>query len=189
MEEARGGDMEIARDATPILLAAERSAGLLSNDEFEQQRAEWVAEWKQKIQPNCKPFIWLHGYAAIAETPEDASRALAELPGYGEPPRYAPYTLGDAAIGKVYYLAGRASEAIPYLQRAARSCLALISPFEHTSSHLLLARALAGEGKRDDACAALAVVLERWGNARPRSVTAEHARTLAASLGCRNPER
>jgi tetratricopeptide (TPR) repeat protein len=184
MEEARGDDSAIARDPTPVLLASERTAGLLSRDEFEKRRTAWVDEWTQKVQANCKPFIWLHGYAAIAETTDDAARALAELPRFGEIPRYAPYTLGDAAIGKVYYLAGRVDEALPFLERAARSCLAVASPFDHTASQLLLGRALAATGRRDDACAAYAVVIARWGTARPRSTTADEARRLAKSLGC-----
>jgi serine/threonine-protein kinase len=58
-------------------------------------------------------------------------------------------------------------------------------PFEHTQVQLVLGEALASAGRRDEACAAYRVVLGRWGHARPRSVTADRARTLAQALGCR----
>jgi hypothetical protein len=57
-------------------------------------------------------------------------------------------------------------------------------PFEHTQVQLVLGQALAARGRRDEACAALAVVLARWGHARPRSATADRARQLAQALGC-----
>ena len=183
-DEARGDDTAIARDPTPTLLLAERDAGLLSPDEFESQRGAWVAAWTEKAQPNCRAFVWLHGYAAIVETGDDAERALTEQPKYGPLPRYAPNTLGDAFIGKTYLLAGRAAEALPFLERATRSCMALLTPFDHTAAHAALGQALASVGRRDEACASYAVVLARWGNARPRSVTAEKVRTLARALGC-----
>jgi tetratricopeptide (TPR) repeat protein/predicted Ser/Thr protein kinase len=186
-EEARGDDTAIARDPTPTLLLAERDARLLSPDEFESQRGAWVAAWMEKAQPNCRSFVWLHGYAAIAETGDDAARALSEQPKYGPMPSYAPNTLGDAFIGKTYLLAGRAAEALPFLERATRSCLALLTPFDHTAAHAALGQALASAGRRDAACAAYAVVLARWGNARPRSVTAEKVRALARGLGCPAP--
>jgi serine/threonine-protein kinase len=97
-------------------------------------------------------------------------------------------THGDEVFFAMELIAGgtRAiDDALPYLQRAARSCVALEVPFEHTQVQLVLGQALAARGRRDEACAALGVVLARWGHARPRSVTADRARELAQSLGCR----
>jgi hypothetical protein len=47
-------------------------------------------------------------------------------------------------------------------------------------------RAQALETKKDTegACAAYKVVLDRWGHAKPRSVTADQARERAKALGC-----
>ena len=42
----------------------------------------------------------------------------------------------------------------------------------------------ASAGRRNEACAAYAVVLARWGHAKPRSLTAEKASALARALGC-----
>ncbi|MBZ5644680.1 MAG: hypothetical protein LAO19_18130, partial [Acidobacteriia bacterium] len=183
LAEPRAEDFSILRDLTPHLLAAERAGGVLSQAEFETERARWVELWERSATPVARPFVWLHGYAAIAESADDARQALAAAPRFGVP-RYTPFTLGDAFIGTTYYLAGRIDDALPYLQRAARSCVALEVPFEHTQVHLVLGQALAARGRRDEACAALGVVLARWGHARPRSVTADRARQLAQTLGC-----
>jgi serine/threonine-protein kinase len=51
-------------------------------------------------------------------------------------------------------------------------------------AHLHLGDALASKGDTASACAAYRVVLDRWGSARPRSVTADQARAHAASLRC-----
>jgi serine/threonine-protein kinase len=185
--EARGDDTAMARDPTPVLLLAQRRAGLLSPDDFEARRREWVDAWAQRAQPGYLPFVWLHGYAAVAETAGDAQRALDEQPSFGPIPRYAPYTPGDAYIGTTYYLAGRMSEALPFLRRAARSCMALAWPFEHTRALLALGETQAALGLREEACSSYGVVLARWGNARPRSVTADKARALSRALGCRAP--
>jgi serine/threonine-protein kinase len=185
--EPRGDDFSLGQDPVPRMLVAARDGRVFSSDAFERRRQEWVDEWMGKTGPDYRSFVWLHAYAAISQTPEDAARALAELPKYGSAPRFTRLNLGDAYIGETYFLAGRASEALPGLRRAASSCLALHKPFEHTQVHLALGQALAASGQRDEACAAYAVVLARWGKARPRSTTAEKARSLARALGCSEP--
>jgi len=184
MAEPRGEDFSILRDLTPRLLLAERRGGLLSPEAFETERAKWIELWERSVAPGSRSFLWLHGYAAVVETRDDAERALARAGQFGIP-HYTPYTLGDAFIGTTYYLAGRTTDALPYLQRAARSCIALEVPFEHTHVHLVLGDALASLGRRDEACAAYNVVLTRWGHAKPRSITADKARAAATTLGCR----
>lgn len=187
VEEPRADDFALLRDPTPRLLLAERRGGMLTPAEFEQRRSAWVAAWQQRVPAVMRPFVWLHGYATAVETRQDAERALTEQPTFGPIPSFTPYSLGDAYVGTTFFLAGRTAEALPYLQRAARSCLAIESPFEHTQVQLLLGQALGQAGRHDEACAAYGVVLSRWGNARPRSVTADRARALAAAEGCARP--
>ncbi len=184
MEEPRGDDFAMLRDPTPRLLLAERRGGLLSAAEFEQRRAAWVAAWEKKVNPAERPFVWLHGYASAVETQKDADGALAVQAGYGPIPTFTPHVLGDAFVGTTFFLAGRTAEALPYLERAARSCVAVESPVEHTRVQLTLGQALAQVGRQAEACAAYGVVLARWGAARPRSVTADRARALAVAEGC-----
>jgi tRNA A-37 threonylcarbamoyl transferase component Bud32/tetratricopeptide (TPR) repeat protein len=181
---ARGDDLAISRDPTPLLLLVERRAKTLSPEAFEARRKEWADAWAERVEVKCRPFVWLHAYAAVSETPEDAARALGEQPKYGPIPRYAPWATGDAYVGTTFSLAGRAAEAIPFLRRAAGSCMSIKSPFELTRVNLVLGQAFASLGRRDEACAAYRVVLDHWGAARPRSVTADKARSLAQSIGC-----
>ena len=47
-----------------------------------------------------------------------------------------------------------------------------------------LGRALERTGQREAACASYRRVLDRWGHAKPRSVTADDARARLARLGC-----
>ena len=184
MEEPRGDDFALLRDPTPRLLLAARRGGLLSPTEFEQRRSAWVAAWKQKMPATRQPFVWLHGYASAVETRQDAEQALAAQPAFGPIPPFTPRTLGNAYIGTTFFLAGRTAEALPYLERAAGSCLAIESPYEHTQVQLLFGQALGQVGRHDEACKAYGVLLSRWGAARPRSVTADRARVLAAAEGC-----
>ena len=140
----------------------------------------------RRVIPLYAPYVWLHGYAAVADTSDDAAHALEALTRFGKAPSYTPSTLGDAFEGTTYLLAGHTDQALPLLRRAARSCLALESPIEHTLVHAALGQALAAAGDREGACAARRVVLSRWGSAKPRSVTAERVAALTRSLGCEN---
>ncbi len=183
--DPRSDDFAVLRDSTPSFWIAERQAGLLSGPDFERARGAWIRSWTARMPPLHRPYAWSHGYARVAETADDAERALTEQPGFGPIPLFTPLTFGDAFVGKTYALAGRLAEALPYLRRATQSCLALDHPFEHTQAHLLLGQALTDASALDEACAAYSVVLSRWGSANPRSVTAERARALASALGCR----
>jgi hypothetical protein len=184
--EPRSDDFAVLRDGVPRFWEAERRAGLLTDADFERARDEWVRGWEARLPRAYLPYAWLHGYARVADTPSDAARALAELPRFGAAPVFTPLTFGDAFVGKTYALAGRPGDALPYLRRAAASCLALEHPFEHTEAHLWLGQALAATGApREEACAAYGVVLSRWGRATPRSVTAERARAAWRALGCK----
>lgn len=183
--EPRSDDFAVMRDGTPGIWMAERAGGLLSPSAFDEKRADWASRWEVRLPESYRPYAWLHGYARVALTREDAQEALEALPRFGGIPRFTPLTFGDAFVGKTYFLADRAAEAMPYLQRAARSCLALDHPVDHTQSEALLGQALAQQGDTSGACSAFSVVLSRWGNARPRSLTADAVRGLARKLGCR----
>ncbi len=182
--EQRADDLALSRDPTPQLLLAEKRAGLVSAEDFEDKRREWVAQWIARLPKNLHPLVWLQGYAAVAETQEEAARAISEQPRYGTVPHHTSYAFAEAELGTLYLRAGRPSEAVPLLERATRSARAAELPFAHTRAHLALGQALAAQGRNDEACAALAVVLARWGRAIPRSVTADQARALARNLRC-----
>jgi serine/threonine-protein kinase len=118
--------------------------------------------------------------------PEEAKGALAADALAATPPTYFPNegVDGDFLLGRTLALAGRAREAIPRLEKAASRCNALRGPFELVQSHLFLGRAREDEHDVANACAEYDEVLRRWGDAKPRSVTAEQARARRTALRC-----
>jgi eukaryotic-like serine/threonine-protein kinase len=177
-------DFAVAADVVPLALRALRAGGRISTADLAAQQAAWMTGWQQRIAKDGHGYIWLHGRAALAETPEDAKAALAAL-GDVKLPSYTPKTLVGASLGRTYLLAGRVDDALAPLERAAASCLALELPVDHTRAHLWLGRAREAKGDTAGACAAYAVVLGRWGKATPRSVSADEARARTKALACK----
>lgn len=182
--DARAEDLAMANDPTALMLYAQRRAGDISQVEFEAKRADWAKDWEKRAAPVAKNSIWLHNYAAVAGTAEDAKAALAVFKEYSPLPFLRPLTPADAWVGTAYWLGGRAEEAVATLKRAAASCLALEHPIEHTRAHLHLGEALSASGDKEGACAALGVVRARWGDAKPKSRTSARALERMGAFGC-----
>jgi serine/threonine protein kinase len=171
-------------NALPELLAMSRRGGAISREAFDAKRSDWLRDAKASGSPLWARELWVPAYAAPAETKEEALSALAALPAFAPLPPARDLTMADAATGKVYLLADRAADALPYLRRAAVTCLALDEPVAHTRAHWLLGQALEASGDVAGACAAYDVVEQRWGAAIPRSVTGQKARARSRALGC-----
>jgi serine/threonine-protein kinase len=171
----QGEDTAVAGDPRPVALAlAHRS----------REIDAWAEEWRARLPPFYAPYIWANGHARAASSPETARAALDSLARFGgAPPVFAPQSRVDGYVGRTYLLAGRASDALPYLKRAAGQC-ALYWPIEQTRATFDLGDALAKTGDVPGACDAFARVLARWGSAKPRSVTADAARSRSRELGC-----
>jgi len=84
----------------------------------------------------------------------------------------------DRSIGDAYLIAQQPVDAIPYLRRAAHSCVGLLYPVEQARAQLDLGAALAEIGDRDEACRMYTALGARW---RHPSVTADAARRAAQS--------
>jgi serine/threonine-protein kinase len=168
----------------PWFLRVAERGGLLSHDQFVAQRDAWLL---QMTSGRSADFFRELGYAPAVETPLDAEEALRALAAGGshrlDSWRAFPEVLGPG-IGRTMLLAGRLEEAIPPLESAARACACLESPFLMTRTHLWLGQALEQRGDKVGACAAYAVVLKRWGAAKPRSVSAAKAKERTAQLAC-----
>jgi len=82
-------------------------------------------------------------------------------------------------------LAGKIDEAIPFLRKATTRCVGMLAPFQQTHAHLWLGQALETKGDTKGACSAYKVVLDRWGNAKPKSLTADQARVRTTALACK----
>ena len=183
--DPRAEDGALGYDTTPMLLRIALHGGRLSAAEVTTRRDTWLASWQARLTPVSRNFLWLYGFARVVETPEDARAALDVLPTYGPLPPYRPWTLVDADVGRTYLLAGRVSEALDWIERATHKCLVLHYPIDHIRSYLLLGQAREAAGDKPGACVSYQMVLDRWGQAKPRSVTAERARARIQALDCK----
>jgi hypothetical protein len=131
--------------------------------------------------------FWAFHEGCLLSTSEQAADVLAGIGDAG------PASWGeDLTLGRALLLGGHAADAVAPLQAAARSCDVLSTPSEGNTiwwmrSHVLLGQALEQTGDHAGACAAYAVVLDRWKNAKPRSVTLEEAKERSRALACSKP--
>jgi serine/threonine-protein kinase len=177
-------DMALARDATPALLLAATRWGSLAPADAAARRESWLRGWETKVTPVSRNFLWMHAYARVVQTPDEAREALLALPSYGPLPPFRPETLVEVDVGRTYLLAGRADDALPWLEHASRTCFPLHFPFEHVRARFLLAQAKEARGDQIGACHDYQSVVARWGQATPRSLTAEKAAARLGVLGC-----
>jgi serine/threonine-protein kinase len=179
-------DFALMADPTPTLLGALRTAGRIGAKDLVDRRASWLAKWPRARQ-DVAPYLWAHGYGDVCVVDgsgEDVNAAIAEMPSFPAPLRYFPAALPSAGIGVTLAQGGRAVDALPWLEQACKSCRAASAPFEQTRALYWLGRVRELTGDRDGACAAYDAVIERWGKAKPKSVTADQARGRRATLGC-----
>ncbi len=170
-------------------------AGKLDLATFEARRADWLRQRDAEIksteagkqgQARERAFPWIDGYADFVQTREEAAAALALLPVYLPMPPPTRRSVGrETALGKVYALTGDAEGAKFFLARATAHCGALDYPSPHTRAHYYYGLSREAAGDKPGACAAYAVVLSRWGEAKPRSVTAAAAKDRTKALGCK----
>ena len=172
----------------PRLLTAARRGGPspMTTAAFTAARDAWAAATEDAGILH-KEVLWADGFAMPVETAAEAGTALASMPprllaseGY----LHAPAEISGAFVGHALLLAGRVDEAVAFLRVATRSCFALDDPFVHTRAFLWLGEALEQQKDKDGACAAYARVEDRWGKARPRSMTAAEAQRRALALKC-----
>jgi len=166
------------------MLAASERAGLITHDERVRRREAWIASAVKSLPPAWAHEIWYFAYAADAETKDEAREAVDKLPSFEPLPPARDVALSDGYAGKALFLAGRPVEALPALRRGAASCLVLDFPVDHERTTLALGQALESAKDVDGACLAYRTIVDRWGAARPRSVTAERARERQRALAC-----
>ncbi len=177
-------DYSVAVDPTPNMLGQLSAQGALSPMAFKSGRDEWIAGWKKRTTAAFVHHLWIYGFARPALSQATAKQAMDALPEYLPLPPFTPQTVASYFIGRTYFLAGYTNDAIPYLERATKTCTEYNAPFDHTRAYYYLGLALADAGRVEDACHALARVAERWGKATPPSVTAGLAKARSSKLGC-----
>jgi serine/threonine-protein kinase len=199
------GDRDVVREAASSFLARERAwtpaspaeaampitvlffarvSGSLSRDAFVRERTRRVAAVETKLEgaPDGERWlVWFFAWAWPAETPNDARAALDALARYPALlPAEAMKGFSAGLVGRVYALAGDRPRAIAYLRRAATTCFMMNSIEGAMRARLELANALLEQGQRAEARALYADVVDRWGRATPRSVSADEARARLA---------
>jgi hypothetical protein len=145
------------------------------------------------IERGGKQYCWTSEVGLLLSNSEQASRVLAEVPDAGGWRNSYFFPIG---LGRTLLLAGQPRAAVESLRVAANSCGILtgsLMPAFYDSTiwwmraHVLLGQALEQTGDTAGACAAYAVVMDRWKNAKPRSVTLEKARERSRALACPKP--
>jgi len=174
----------VMSDKAMELLAVSRRAGLVTPSAFEAERAAWLREVEKEYPGTAPGAEWFVAYAQVASTPEEARAALDRMP---DPRVVAPFVpLGlewISVMGRLYWLAGRYDDALPYLREVTRDCCTLKVPFRNTLASYQLGEVLSAKGDKEGACGAYRVVLDRWG-ASKASVTAKEAAARVKALGC-----
>lgn len=179
----------IADDPTMAFHGALLAAGTIAHAEFETQRASWMATWRTRGATRNDRDLWTRAYAGPARTAEAAREALAVLEPLGPPLRFFVDHLLVVDTARVYFLAGRFSDAAKLLGEACASCLGPIEPIRFVQAHALLGQTQQALGNIEAACNAYEVVLQHWGAARPSSITAEQVRVRLSALGCKRGNR
>jgi hypothetical protein len=172
-------------DQSLPLAILRRSEGLATADD--------VARTRQAFRERFAATFAAHPTAAWAavdcqgvETAEQARVAVGRKPATtnaGE--LMQQFESGRALIGIALHRAGDDGAAIPWLRGAAQSCLGWQSPRAFVDAHRYLGEALEASGDDAGACEAYGFVLRHWGEAKPRSITAELVKKRASALKCR----
>ncbi|WP_394833760.1 protein kinase [Pendulispora rubella] len=169
----------------PYLLAT-----LVQHGTIPEERWRTLTEkWEKDAAPTVSK-TWGLRWGPVSMTRKQAAEAWKSRPtsGLASGSLEQPMSLrviSDTFEGRVAMMAGDHAQAIALLEPATKSCDSLEEPFTTTRAHLWLGQAKEEAGDIPGACTAYAEVVRRWGDAKPRSVTAEDAKRRRLSLGCK----
>jgi serine/threonine protein kinase len=176
--------------ARGLVLRALQHSGRLSSAAYDALRDEWSRDLAHSQPGRAGHLAWITYFATPARDRTDAEQALYALPAYtplpAMPATARPASL-DAEIGRVYLLADRAVDAIPYLQQAARFCSRLEDPIQWTHAKVDLGAALQRTGDVAGACSEYGDVLKRWPESDTKRSALIAAREASDALRCSLP--
>jgi serine/threonine-protein kinase len=170
-------------DVSPLIAAVARQVGTLPRAAWVGMRDAWYRVWAKPGNANDASSAWGMLYAGSALTRDDAQEALASMP---DAFPTSVYNFPKMAYGHMYVLLERWDDAIANLASAVETCDVLVETPLLVRAHAELAQAYTAKGDKAHACEQLRWVIGTWGDAKPRSVTAEAARKSAGGLGCGN---
>jgi eukaryotic-like serine/threonine-protein kinase len=157
-------------------------AKLMSHAAFQENRVAWLQSVAQAAGSDRRAAFQV--YAVGVETAEEAAEALASFEDLKPPRELYARDASLTTFSVLYALTGDLQRAIPGLRKAVQSCYAFWDPLTYARAAYSLGQALEEQGDKAGACSAYGVVLSRWGDARPESVTARRARERTRSLRC-----
>ncbi|MBW2453654.1 MAG: protein kinase, partial [Deltaproteobacteria bacterium] len=175
--------------------------GRLDESTFRDARTQWLAQWPKKRARGTEIIRWLNAFGGQARSAGLAAEALNEMPpGYGADRLFDVSRAGVGGVsaglfsflpiqevGRMYLRAGRPRDGLRFLTAAAAQCAVLPFPFARAQALLLKGQAQQELGQTKEACASYVAVLEQWGKAQPRSVTADEARKAMKQFDCAAP--
>jgi serine/threonine-protein kinase len=127
---------------------------------------------------------WLYIYGENVRSPTDAAVALTAYEQEVPPSDWASTSI---TLASAYMLAGRPAEARAIFQKTGGACTLATETRATMTERLLRGRLDEQDGNKPSACSHYAKILEHWGHAKPRSVTADEARARSKALDCPSP--
>src|SRR5262245_34326403 len=153
-----------------LMLRTLLHGGALSKEEFTSRRDRWLSDSERLGIP--RTILWITGYASWIEEREEAEDALAHLPSAPDDALQQRIVRAHSStsipwhrsvdVGRMYLLAGRVEEALPFLQPSQRPCF---GPGTGHTADFALGQALDQKGDKAGACIAYAAVIAAWDNA------------------------
>jgi tRNA A-37 threonylcarbamoyl transferase component Bud32/tetratricopeptide (TPR) repeat protein len=170
-------------DPAVYLMRIAARAGAISEPDLRARRDAWYGAATRVLSSDVDRLrAWELAYGLGIEREDEALEALSVWPADIQRPSATQEI--DASLGRALWLGGKQGEAQPYLERYSLRCSRWEDILSSMREDLLYGRVLEARGDRDRACPVFAAILARWGEAKPRSVTAEEARKRSRSLGC-----
>ena len=171
------------RDPTPdwgaLMIGAATRGGRLDRADADRRLDE---TFQALLHTGLGPeTAWAASYAYASETRPEAIAAVAKFDALKIPvPR-----MWRGATSRTFFLAGRGDVARSLAEPFVRRCSdVLLVTRNWIHAQLYLGELDEQAGDRASACGHYGKVLERWGHASPRSVTADEARAHATKLAC-----
>ncbi|WP_394844383.1 protein kinase [Pendulispora brunnea] len=173
--------------AEPWLLAAALRGGKLTVSEWRSATKAWERANEEAIGPFDR---WVLAWGAAVGPSLAPAEAMAAAPTERSGKILRDFRsawqegIVDGYAGRIMMEAGDVTRAMPLLEAAARGCQGMRYPFFGVRIHLWLGMAKEKQGDTAGACSAYRTVLDRWGKATPRSVTAIEAEKRRRALAC-----
>ncbi|WP_394833162.1 protein kinase [Pendulispora rubella] len=161
---------------------------------FRPERARWL-DWVEHWETNAVPELskrqaWALRWGPVSNTSDDVGlRAWKERRSEDQvsvraDQQYIVPVMVDAFEGRIALAAGQYDTAASLLESSVKPCFKLEQPFTNTRAYFWLGETKERMGDVAGACNAYRIVLQRWGNAKPRSITGDETKRRVRALGC-----